>query len=50
MLKLILSLTILRLTDYGFSLGLVFPFKRTKTNLSVTLDFGQLGTTAKASC
>ena len=36
-----------QLTDYGFSLGLVLPFKRTKTNLSINLDFGQLGTTDK---
>jgi long-subunit fatty acid transport protein len=36
-----------QLTDFGFSLGIVFPFKRTKTNLSVSIDLGQRGTTDK---
>ena len=36
-----------QINDIGVTAGIVFPFKRTKTNISMSIDLGQMGTTDK---
>jgi hypothetical protein len=37
-----------QINDYGFGIGFVFPFKRSRTNLAFNIDVGQRGTTQKS--